>query len=239
MDKIFANYLLNKTREDYNLIAQDFANKRSFQPPTTTKNLILKYFQIKPNTKMLDWGCGHGRYYPLFKETQYYGVDVAEKLIEIAKNKYPQANFSVNQSFISLPFDNNFFDYVLCIATLHHIPSSQYRMAFAKEIHRVLKPNGIAIITVWNLTFFHLLKNLRFKRILFIIKSLIQKISKRLPLEKGDVLIPWGIQCDRYFHRFSKKEIEKIFKKTGFKIIESGHIKHLKEIDIFLVVQKF
>ncbi len=238
MDKNFADELLLKTKKDYNLIGEDFANKRSFEPRPSIKNLILKYFRIYHQIRILDWGCGHGRYYPLFKQAQYYGVDVSEKLIEIAKNKYPNANFLINPSFISLPFNNDFFDYVICLATLHHIPSVQYRMAFAKEIYRTLKPNGMAIITVWDLTLSHLLKKLKFRRIFFVIKSLMQKICRGVPLEKGGVLIPWGKQCERYFHRFSKKELETLFKKNGFQIIASGYLKHLKETDVFLVIQK-
>jgi len=239
MDKIFANYLLNKTREDYNLIAQDFANKRSFQPPTTTKNLILKYFQIKPNTKMLDWGCGHGRYYPIFKEADYYGIDISLELIKIAQNKYPQVKFIFNESFLSAPFENEFFDYLICFNVIQHIPSFEYREAFIKEIHRVLKNNGLAIIKVWNLNICHLLITFKFRRVWFIIKSYLQKFFHHLPLDKGDVFIPWFNRCERYIHRFSQKELIKLFEKTSFKIIETGNLTTpTKEKDIYLVVQK-
>lgn len=240
MDENFANFLLQKTKEDYNLIALDFSNKRSFNPPAVVKNLILKYFEIKPEKKILDWGCGHGRYYPIFEKTNYYGIDVSEELIKIAKNKYPLAKFLVNQSFLSLPFENNSFDYLICLDTLHHIPSKQYRQKFVQEAHRVLKENGLIIVTVWDLNLFHLLFSAKFKRIGFIIKSLLKKIFRQTSLEYKDAFIPWGNQCLRFVHRFSKHELKQLFRKARFKIIAAGTLKRSEtnEKDFYLVAQK-
>jgi len=76
----------------------------------------LLLFSFDSQIKILDWGCGNGRFYPLFKDCLYYGVDISEKLINLAKQKYPSAIFSLLHSPLSLPFDNNFFDEIICLA---------------------------------------------------------------------------------------------------------------------------
>ncbi len=61
-----------------------------------------------------------------------------------------------------LPFKSNFFDVVVCIGTLEHLFHPEKVMA---EIRRVLKPDGMAIISLPNdnsiyMKFLHLFNNL-------------------------------------------------------------------------------
>ncbi len=77
-----------KTRNDYNLIAEDFSTTRYLIWPEI-KFLFDKYFF--PGEKVLDLGCGNGRYFECLKKKKvnYFGLDNSEKLIEIAKARYP------------------------------------------------------------------------------------------------------------------------------------------------------
>jgi 2-polyprenyl-3-methyl-5-hydroxy-6-metoxy-1,4-benzoquinol methylase len=47
--------------------------------------------------KVLDFGCGKGDFYGFMKErgilTEYCGIDINENLIDLAKRKYPHAEF--------------------------------------------------------------------------------------------------------------------------------------------------
>ena len=124
MDREYAEYLLKKTKGDYNLIAEDFSRTREYVPEER-KKLLLQY--ITPGERVLDWGCGNGRFYEVFKEIDYYGVDISEKMIGIAKTKYPKAKFQVVEPS-SLPFPNNFFDKIFSFAVFHHIPSDRFRL---------------------------------------------------------------------------------------------------------------
>jgi SAM-dependent methyltransferase len=49
--------------------------------------------------KILDFGCGKGDFYGFIKEKgisiHYCGIDVNESLVELAKSKYPEAEFIV------------------------------------------------------------------------------------------------------------------------------------------------
>ncbi|HAM49769.1 MAG TPA: hypothetical protein DCP92_03405 [Nitrospiraceae bacterium] len=49
--------------------------------------------------KILDFGCGKGDFYQFLKErnifVNYTGLDINEKLISVAKRKFPECNFRV------------------------------------------------------------------------------------------------------------------------------------------------
>lgn len=230
MEKKYAEYLLKKTSQDYNLIAADFSRTRECPWPET-KFLFDEY--LIPEEKILDLGCGNGRYFEFFKgkNVDCFGVDSSEKLIEIAKNKYPKARFQVADAF-NLPFSNNFFDKVYSIAVLHHIPSNEFRLQFLKEIRKVLKSGGLLILTVWR---FH-----DWQERLLIPRYTILKLLGKSKLDFGDVFEPWGKKIERYYHCFSKKELINLVKKADFKIKKFGIIKNGKgnRQNIYLIAQK-
>lgn len=217
MDKEYAKELLKKTQEDYNLIAEDFARTRWNIWPEFS---IFRDY-IKDKDKILDIGCGNGRLLELLKDKniEYIGIDNSEKLIKIAKQKYPQNKFLL-ADVLKLPFQEKSFDKVFLIAVLHNIPSKEFRLQILEEAKRVLKPGGILILTVWdiwrrNSTVWQLhLKNILFK---FIGKS---------KLDFKDIFLPWKNSqgkalVHRYIHCFTKKELENLVKESGFKIKES------------------
>lgn len=230
MKRDYAEYLINKTKSDYNLISGEFSitRKEAWQE---TDFLFNNY--LTKGDKVLDLGCGNGRYYELFKnkEIDYIGVDSSEKLVNIAKEKYPAVKFQAEDA-LNLPFPDNHFDKIYSIAVLHHIPSKELRMEFLKESKRVLKKDGILILTVWK---FHQLKE-----ICSLIKYSILKLIGKSKLDFKDILEPWGKKTDRYYHWFSKKELIILAKKSGFKIEKAGIIKNKKgnRENIYLVVEK-
>jgi SAM-dependent methyltransferase len=229
MKKDYALYLLEKTRQDYNLIADDFSRTRSSIWPET-KSLFDRYLFTRE--RVLDLGCGNGRYYEYFKEKglDYHGLDNSEKLVEVARKRYKEADFRVGDA-LNLPFSDNFFDKVISIAVFHHIPSEEFRISFLKEVKRVLKPKGTLILTVWNFK--------EAKEFLTYFKYVILKFfgSK---LDAGDFLEPWGKKALRYYHLFSKKELVSLAQKTGLEVKEIGIVRNERgnRRNTFLVAQK-
>lgn len=176
-------------------------------------------------------GCGNGRFYELLKNTDYTGIDSSEKLIQIAQKKYPQANFRVADS-LNLPFKENSFDKIYSIAVFHHIPSKELRIKFLKECQRVLKKDGKLILTVWK---FH---NKKERHLL--LRYTILKIIGKSKLDFKDILEPWGNQTLRYYRWFSRRELTRLVKSTGFKIEKTGIIKNTRgsRQNFYLIARK-
>jgi tRNA (uracil-5-)-methyltransferase TRM9 len=235
MNKDYANYLLKKTKDDYNRIADKFSSTRSYLPADI---LALKKY-ANSGDKILDLGCGNGRLSELFKKEDncnYFGTDFSKELIAIARKKYKNEKFYLANA-LKLPFLSDQFDMVYCLSVFHHIPSSEYRIIFLKEIMRVLKPNGKVVLTVWNLKG---KKNVNVK----IVKNSLLGFFGLSKLDKGDIFLSFkteGKTVERYIHCFTPEELEKIFAKAGFKICEIGILKRGKKVEnenILIVGQK-
>jgi len=229
MDSNFAQFILEKTKRDYNLIAEEFSNTRR----EIWEELNFLFEDLKEGEKILDLGCGNGRWYKVFvrKKVDYFGLDNSEKLLEIAKKNFPEAKFLIGDA-LNLPFSENFFDRVYAIALLHHIPSEVFRIKVLQEIKRVLKPGGILILTVWKIH--------RLSEILLLLKHTFLKLIKKSQLDFKDVFLPWGKKILRYYHYFSKRELESLTKRAGFEILKFGVVKNKRgnRQNYYIICQK-
>jgi len=111
---------------------------------------VLKNYHFN---RLLDVGCGDGSFSVLLKSftNEVYGVDISEKAVESANEKITKACV-VTVDEEALPFEDNFFDAVFCGEVIEHLYDPDYLLA---EIHRVLKPDGLCIITTPNLASWH------------------------------------------------------------------------------------
>jgi len=64
---------------------------------------------------------------------EYTGVDLSERAVELAKERYPEATFIVTEGF-ELVFANNTFDVVHCTSVFNNEPNYQ---AMLQEMYRV------------------------------------------------------------------------------------------------------
>lgn len=111
------------------------------------KKILLKI--IKNNkSKILDLGCGTANIlnYIDIDHSNYYGFDGNEKYIDIAKKKFPNANFSTK-----LIQDVDFkelqkINYVLFFGFVHHLSDLEIDILFEK-IKKKINPNCF-IITI-------------------------------------------------------------------------------------------
>ena len=120
------------------------------------KYLFLNKY-IKQTSKIkrsLDIGSNYGLFTELLQSKGYssYGIEPNNKLLSFARN-HGVSKYSLG-SAEKISFPDNHFDVILLLDTLEHIINRDKAL---NEINRVLKPNGIVIITVPNtLSYFYL-----------------------------------------------------------------------------------
>jgi len=95
--------------------------------------------------KVLDFGCGIGGSIPYVRkympDAELTGIDVSQKSLEIAEERFPEAATYIAFDGQTLPFASETFDVVFTACVFHHIPESAHEPLLT-EIGRVLKPGG-------------------------------------------------------------------------------------------------
>ncbi len=115
------------------------------------QRLLSAYYQAKPYIKgdLLELGCGEGRGVELLAPLadSYIGIDKIKTVIDNLEKKYPDYTF-MSGVFPPFPFEDNSFDTIVTFQVIEHVKDDE---GFVKEIHRVLKPGGQALITTPNI----------------------------------------------------------------------------------------
>ncbi|MCU0653130.1 MAG: class I SAM-dependent methyltransferase [Candidatus Pacebacteria bacterium] len=237
MDQKTADRIIEQNRSNYDSFAESFSQTRNYLPEITKAFFAGR---VKADDRVLDSGCGNGRFYPFFKEAGavYAGIDNSEKLIAIAKEKYPEADFTVGD-VLKIPFGENEFDMMISMAVLHHIPSKSYREQFFKEAWRVLKPGGFLVVAVWDLRPQALLRAKQWKRLAAFGKTQIRIVAGSEKLDIGDFYIPWQSKYRRYHHVFTVAEIKGLAKGAGFAVEEAGIMKMgERQSNLYIIAKK-
>jgi len=90
-----------------------------------------------PGAMVLDVGCASGGFFNIMRSyephIEYTGVDLSERAVALAEERYPEAKFMVTEGF-GLPFDDNTFDVVHCTSVFNNEPNYQEML---KEMYRV------------------------------------------------------------------------------------------------------
>ena len=101
--------------------------------------------------RVLDFGCGCGRTLRWLLQAghsaEFYGVDVDREAVAWCAEHHPQASFSVNHAEPPLPFPDGFFDVVYCLSVFTHLNETM-QDAWIVELHRLLSPGGVVLISV-------------------------------------------------------------------------------------------
>ena len=202
-------------KEVYDVIAEGFYHVRTRPWDIVSKLSMCRY--------VVDIGCGVGiQLTPLLKQDSYgICIDISISMLYKAVKRFTKLDMLSYIDIVQadaeyLPLRSSSIECILSIATIHHLPRES-RINALKEIERVLKKHGKALVTVWSLY--------QPKFIAKLILNIFKYILGLTPSPK-DFLIPWryrGKKYLRYYHLFTKNELKKlIIKTTNLKIIEYG-----------------
>lgn len=218
------NKILSETEVGYDSMAEKFSQTRKF----FWRGLEFIKDYAEDGDRVLDFGCGNGRLLELFsgKKINYTGVDISQKLIDLAGQKYGTENikFSKISGSDSLAFPNNSFKSVYSIAVFHHLPKAQ-AVRMAQELGRVTQGGGVVVITVWNLWQKKYGKN--------ILQNWLNKILHKSDLDWNDCFISFkdneGKIFQRYHHAWRVGELRSVFEQAGFQV-EKCEVIHRRNI---------
>ncbi len=98
------------------------------------------FYKLKGNSKILDIGCGKGYllydFLKILPNAMVRGIDISKYAIENSKDEIKE-NLTVGNA-INLPYEDNYFDLVISINTLHCLEAPNLFKSL-KEIERVGK----------------------------------------------------------------------------------------------------
>jgi len=98
----------------------------------------------------------------------------------------------IEGDILEIPFEDNQFDYTICIAVIHHLSTREKRIKAIEELKRVTKKGGQILILVW---------------------ALEQEKESRRKFVEQDNMVDWkdkkgNLLGKRYYYVFKENELE-------------------------------
>ena len=121
----------------------------------TFKKALVVQASLNDNSRVLDVACGTGTLALLLK-TQYpkatvVGIDGDSTILNLARRKFEKSEVSIQLNkglSYELPYGDREFDVVMSSLFFHHL-SREMKERTAKEMYRVLRPDGMIHIADW------------------------------------------------------------------------------------------
>jgi SAM-dependent methyltransferase len=139
--------------------------------------------------------------------SRIYGIDISkQKILEARKKGIIAKRADANKR---LPFRDNFFDVILCNQVAEHLANPDILF---EEIHRIMKDDGYAIISVPNLASLH-------NRILLLFGFHPTSISPSARFvfgnpDRGRIIYPF----ERHITAFSPSALREMLENYGFRV---------------------
>ncbi len=136
----------DKSKIAYNTRASNYDSSSQYHHAHRLYGSIIEAMDRFEFNSVLDIGCGTGNVlFELLKRKKIAlaGIDISEKMLNIAKERLGDEVDLMNGDSEHLPWKNHTFDMVICTDSFHHYPDPK---AVLGEMRRVLNPGGKLII---------------------------------------------------------------------------------------------
>lgn len=137
----------------------DFSGERFIPDKSAEKEIEVEHMQrysslhnVVKDKIVLDAACGegYGAMSLAASAAKVIAIDISEETIKHARNKYSRDNLTFYRASIAdIPLDDKSIDIVVSFETIEHV-NSETQTSFMNEIKRVLKDEGILIISTPN-----------------------------------------------------------------------------------------
>jgi 2-polyprenyl-3-methyl-5-hydroxy-6-metoxy-1,4-benzoquinol methylase len=121
---------------------------------TAVRRATLEAAQPRPGGRLLDLGCDDGALTMQLAQrvgaSDVHGVEIRPDAVEVARERGVDA--APADLCKPLPYDERSFDVVHSNQVIEHLPCTDH---FLREIRRVLRPDGYALVATNNLASWH------------------------------------------------------------------------------------
>jgi len=134
-------------RDYFNIVAEKW--DEICQHDTAKLKAIIKMAGISEGQKVLDVGTGTGVMLPFIYELvgktgEITAIDIAEKMLEVAKQKYPFENIHyVLGDVATAPLPETYYDIIMCYSVFPHFKD---KAGIVAHMAGLLKPKGKLVI---------------------------------------------------------------------------------------------
>ena len=178
--------------------------------------LAMGYLKNK-DARVLEAGCGLGRVVKYLYDRGYknvHGIEINSEAVTFVNKRFPELRV-IQGDILEMPYEAESFDFILSFGVVEHFSDGLYKPL--RSLYRVLKNDGVAIITVPSLNR---------------IRSLQAKARKFLRVTRGySAGIPrfevWPSSGEFFEYRLAPEQFEDECKNAGFHIVESLPICHI------------
>lgn len=160
---------------------------------------ILPYISISAK-KILEIGCGTGKFASLIKERQsceIWGVEKNHTAAKICRGRIDRVlNLEIEKAFLSLP--KAYFDTICLLDVLEYLVDP-WLVLF--KLRSFLRKNGVVIASIPNIRYFH--------------------VCVEFVLKKTWEYKEWGVMDRTHLRFFTYYSIKKMFWNSGFDILKN------------------
>ncbi len=202
--------------------------------------IVLEMLDSKPGL-LLDVGCAAGaEFEPLLaRGFQIVGLDYAPKMLALAQQRFGASRnvHLCRADAEALPFPGASFDQVVCLGVFEYLTTYDRCL---DEIHRVLRPGGVAIISLPTRISLdrcsNRLCNFTAVPLWRAIKRLMGKPTSTQPVgERWNHCIPWQVPALLRRHGLTPEDSAY----SGFLLFPLGHLWPGAEFRLFSLMERF
>lgn len=172
---------IDSVKDVYNSISDSFSKTRVKVWPCVAR------FLDSMKGIGLEVGCGNGKNMLYRKDLQIQGIDICPNFVKLCNESGLKV---IEGTMTNIPYEDATFDFVYCIAALHHLTTQDLRSKAIQEMIRVCKPSGFIFILVW---------------------AFEQEHGSKHSFTEQDVLVPWKDSLEtkyRFYHVYKEYELE-------------------------------